>query len=84
MIRRYSAALLTAVQVEKRSKHVPGSDKVSQSKSIRGVFINLLVLLREDFLLVPGVGPWLPNLWIMPSKNAENRCYVLICPHNST
>jgi len=41
--------------VEKRSKHVPGSDKVSHSKSIQGVFINLLVLLKEDFLLMPDV-----------------------------
>jgi len=55
MIRRHSAALLMAVKVEKRSKHVPGSDKVSHSKSIQGVFINLLVLLKEDFLLMPDV-----------------------------
>jgi hypothetical protein len=73
MIRRHSAALLTAVKVDKRSKHVPGSDKVSQNTSSRCGSVSLLVLLREDFSLVSDVGPWLPDLWIMSSKNAENR-----------
>jgi hypothetical protein len=78
MILRQSAALLTAVKVEKKSKHVPGYDKVSQNTSSRCNSLYLLVLLRGDFWLMSDVGPWLLDLWIMSSKNAANRCHILI------
>jgi hypothetical protein len=44
-----------AVKVDKTSKHVPGSDKVSQNTSSRSVFISLLDLWREDFSLMSDV-----------------------------
>jgi len=70
MIWRHYAALLTTMMVEKRSTWAPGSDKVSKNTSSGCVFISLLDLLREDFLLVSDVRPWLPDLGIMSSKNA--------------
>jgi hypothetical protein len=44
MIRRQSAALLTAVKAEQRSKDAPRSDKVSQTEAKTRLFLVLFVL----------------------------------------
>ena len=54
MIRRHSAALLTAVKVEKRSIYAPESDKVSQREVQTRLFLVLFVLSREDCSLMSG------------------------------
>ena len=64
-------------------KHISGSDRVSQNISSQCIFLNLLVLFREDFLLLSHDGASIQSLWIMPSKNAENHYYVVICAHGS-
>jgi hypothetical protein len=55
MIRRHSAASLTAVEVEKRSKYAPESDKVSQREARRILFLALFVPSREEFSLMSGM-----------------------------
>ncbi|OLE03778.1 MAG: hypothetical protein AUI36_42900 [Cyanobacteria bacterium 13_1_40CM_2_61_4] len=76
MIRRQSAALLTAVKAEQRSKDAPRSDKVSQTEAKTKLFLVLFVLYREDFSLMSGRGPYFSTLPIMRSHNAYNRCHV--------
>jgi len=70
MIRRRSAALLTAVKVEKRSKYTPGSDKVSQTEAKTILFLILFVLSREEFSLMSGMGRSFWTLPVMRSNNA--------------
>jgi hypothetical protein len=55
MIRRYSAALLTAVQAKKRSKYTPRSDKEPQTEAQTRLFLILFVLSREEGSLVSGM-----------------------------
>jgi hypothetical protein len=56
MIRRHSAALLTAVKAEKRSKHVPESDKISQTETQTILLLVLFILTRGESSLM--VGMW--------------------------
>jgi hypothetical protein len=49
MIRRQSAALLTAVKTEKRSKYTPESDKVSQTEA-KTILTNGVSLLETNLL----------------------------------
>jgi len=76
MIRRQSAALLTAVKTEKRSKYSPESDKVSQTEAKTILFLILFVLSREEFSLMSGTGRSFWTLPVMRSNNTQNRCRV--------
>ena len=55
MIRRHSAALLTAVRVKKTSTYAPRSDKVSQTEAQIRLFLALFVLSKEEGLLMSGM-----------------------------
>jgi len=70
MIRRHSAALLTAVEAKKRSKYAPRSDKVSQTEAQIRLFLILFVLSREECWLVSGMERNFWNLSVMGSNNA--------------
>ena len=69
MIRRHSAALLTAVQANKRSKYSPRSDKVSQTEAQIRLFLILFALSREECLLVSGMER---NFWTLPVMVSNN------------
>jgi hypothetical protein len=56
MIQRHSAALLTAIKAEKRSKNVPESDKISQTETQTKLFLVLFVLSRGESSLMVGMG----------------------------
>jgi hypothetical protein len=70
MIRRHSAAFLTAVKAEKRSKYAPESDKVSQTQAQTTLFLVLFVLHGEGFSLMSGMGQSFWTLPVMRSNNA--------------
>jgi len=70
MIRRHSAALLTAVKAEKRSTYIPESDKVSSTEARTMLFLVLFILSREEFSLMSGMGRSFWTLPVMRSNNA--------------
>src|SRR5262245_533747 len=68
MIRRHSAALLTAIKAEKRSKHVPESDKISQTET--------QTILFSPFCSFKRVSPHLWLAWGEASR--PSRSYGVI------
>jgi hypothetical protein len=80
---RHCAALLTAMQGEKRRQPGPGADTGSHNLARRGRCSGLFVLVREACLRVSAVGPWLPGLWSRPRHNTADRDYVWRGAHDA-
>jgi hypothetical protein len=70
MIRRQSAALLTAVKADQRRKYAPGSDKVVIVIGQDIAIVILFDLSSEDVSFMTGLGASFWPLPIMPGSNA--------------